>query len=60
MPDRHTVLVIDDEEAIRDACGQVLTKAGFDCHTAVDGIEGLHLAHQVEPDIVLLDLMMPG
>ncbi len=60
MPDRHTVLVIDDEEAIRDACGQVLTKAGFECHTAVDGIEGLHLAHHVEPDIVLLDLMMPG
>lgn len=60
MPDRHTVLVIDDEEAIRDACGQVLAKAGFDCHTAVDGIEGLHLAHQLEPDIVLLDLMMPG
>ena len=60
MPDRRIVLVIDDEEAIRDACGQVLTRAGFECHTAVDGIEGLHLAHQLEPDIVLLDLMMPG
>jgi len=60
MPERHTVLVVDDEEAIRDACRQVLTKAGFDCHTAVDGLEGLHLAHQVQPDIVLLDLMMPG
>jgi signal transduction histidine kinase len=38
----------------------VLSKAGYECHAAVDGIEGLHLAHQVEPDIVLLDLMMPG
>jgi len=60
MPDRHVVLVVDDEEAIRDACNQVLSKAGYECHTAVDGIEGLHLAHQARPDIILLDLMMPG
>ncbi len=60
MADRRTVLVIDDEEAIRDSCRQVLAKAGYDCHTAVDGIEGLHIAHQVEPDLILLDLMMPG
>ncbi|MBD3348590.1 MAG: response regulator [Candidatus Eisenbacteria bacterium] len=58
--DKRTVLVVDDEEAIRDSCRQVLTKAGFDCHSAVDGIEGLHVAHQVEPDVILLDLMMPG
>jgi len=60
MADEHRILVVDDEETIRDACNQVLTKAGYDCHTAVDGIEGLHLAHQLAPDIVLLDLMMPG
>jgi two-component system sensor histidine kinase/response regulator len=60
MSDRQTVLVIDDEEAIRDSCRQVLAKAGYDSHTAVDGIEGLHIAHQVEPDLILLDLMMPG
>lgn len=60
MADRQTVLVIDDEEAIRDSCRQVLTKAGYDCHTALDGIEGLHVAHQVEPNLILLDLMMPG
>jgi two-component system sensor histidine kinase/response regulator len=60
MADKQIVLVIDDEEAIRDSCRQVLTKAGFDCHTAVDGIEGLHVAHQVDPDVILLDLMMPG
>ncbi len=60
MAERQTVLVIDDEEAIRDSCRQVLTKTGYDCHTAVDGIEGMHVAHQVEPDLILLDLMMPG
>ncbi|MFH1502717.1 MAG: hybrid sensor histidine kinase/response regulator [Candidatus Eisenbacteria bacterium] len=60
MSDRQTVLVVDDEEAIRDSCRQVLAKAGYDCHTAIDGIEGLHVAHQVEPDLILLDLMMPG
>jgi two-component system sensor histidine kinase/response regulator len=60
MADQPKVLVVDDEEPIRDSCRQVLTKAGYECHTAVDGIEGLHFAHQVEPDLVLLDLMMPG
>jgi signal transduction histidine kinase len=60
MADQLKVLVVDDEEPIRDSCRQVLTKAGYECHTAVDGIEGLHFAHQVEPDLVLLDLMMPG
>jgi signal transduction histidine kinase len=60
MTKRPTLLVIDDEEAIRDSCQQVLTKAGYECHTAVDGIDGLHLTHQVDPDVVLLDLMMPG
>ena len=60
MTDQLKVLVVDDEEPIRDSCRQVLTKAGYDCHTAVDGIEGLHFAHQIEPDLVLLDLKMPG
>jgi two-component system sensor histidine kinase/response regulator len=60
MAERHTVLVVDDEEAIRDSCCQVLSKVGYECHTAIDGIEGLHLTHQLEPAVVLLDLMMPG
>ncbi len=60
MSDRHTILIVDDEEAIRDSCRQVLTKSGYECHTAVDGIEGLHLAHQIDPELLLLDLMMPG
>lgn len=60
MTDQHTVLIVDDEEAIRDSCRQVLSKSGYECHTAVDGIEGLHLANQVTPDVVLLDLKMPG
>lgn len=60
MTDQQTVLIVDDEEAIRDSCRQVLSKSGYECHTAVDGIEGLHLVHQVDPDVILLDLMMPG
>jgi len=60
MSEQPILLVVDDEEAIRDSCRQVLTKAGYECHTAVDGIEGLHLAHQLDPDVILLDLMMPG
>jgi two-component system sensor histidine kinase/response regulator len=60
MSDPRTLLVIDDEEAIRDSCQQVLRKAGYNCHTAIDGIEGLRLVNQIGPDLVLLDLMMPG
>ena len=60
MSDPRTILVIDDEEPIRDSCQQVLKKAGYDCHTAADGIEGLRLVNETEPDLVLLDLMMPG
>ena len=60
MSERPTVLVVDDEEAIRDSCVQVLTKAGYDCHAGVDGYQGLSLAHELEPDVLLLDLMMPG
>jgi len=60
MTDQHTVLIVDDEEAIRDSCRQALSKSGYECHIAIDGIEGLHLANQVDPDVILLDLMMPG
>ena len=49
MADQPKVLVVDDEEPIRDSCRQVLTKAGYECHTAVDGIEGLQLVDIRKP-----------
>ncbi|HUV66741.1 MAG TPA: hybrid sensor histidine kinase/response regulator [Sedimentisphaerales bacterium] len=54
------ILVIDDEEAIRDSCCQVLTKAGYRTQTAEDGDVGLQKITEMKPDLVLVDLKMPG
>jgi two-component system, OmpR family, alkaline phosphatase synthesis response regulator PhoP len=53
------VLVIDDERAIRLLCRVNLAAAGMDVLEAADGREGLELARQERPDLVLLDVMMP-
>jgi DNA-binding response OmpR family regulator len=54
------VLVVDDEPSIRLLCRVNLTAAGMDVVEAVDGNDALELARSEEPDIVLLDVMMPG
>ena len=53
------VLVIDDEEAMRDSCQQVLSREGYRVETAADGEGGLRKMRQLSPDIVLVDLKMP-
>jgi CheY-like chemotaxis protein len=55
-----TVLVIDDEEAIRDLMQRFLAKEGFRIVTAAGGEEGLRLARELRPDAITLDVMMPG
>jgi signal transduction histidine kinase/CheY-like chemotaxis protein len=55
-----TVLVIDDEPAVRELMQRYLTRAGFRVAAAAGGEEGLRLAEQVEPDVITLDVMMPG
>ncbi|MBW2018807.1 MAG: response regulator [Deltaproteobacteria bacterium] len=54
------ILIIDDEECMRDSCCQVLTKAGYWVETAMNGEVGLAKASEIGPDIVLVDLDMPG
>ena len=54
------ILVIDDEESIRDSCSQVLIKEGYQTETAGDGETGLQKVKEVRPDLVLVDLKMPG
>jgi len=54
------VLVVDDEEWMRDAVGQILQPEGFEVITASDGPTGLELAKGHSPDLVLVDLKMPG
>jgi len=55
-----SVLVIDDEEDIRDILTYNLKKEGFNAFSAENGEKGLALIKTVHPDLVLLDVMMPG
>jgi len=57
---KHKILVIDDEEVVLDSCTQVL--ADFDCQvtTVNNGAEGLKRLEELQPDLVFLDLKMPG
>src|SRR5204863_6255125 len=55
----HTVLAIDDSATILKVVQLVLSKAGYVVHTAGDGEEGLRLAHDARPDLILLDFVMP-
>jgi GAF domain-containing protein/DNA-binding response OmpR family regulator len=59
-PAAGTVLVIDDEAAVRDLMQRFLTKEGFRVVTASGGEEGLRRARELRPDAITLDVMMPG
>jgi two-component system sensor histidine kinase/response regulator len=59
QPDRGTILVIDDDPAVRDLTSRFLTKLGFQVVTAKSGVEGLQLAKKVHPLLITLDVMMP-
>jgi DNA-binding response OmpR family regulator len=54
------VLVIDDEAPIRLLCRVNLEAEGIDVLEAADGARGLELAREEQPDVILLDVMMPG
>ncbi len=55
----HTVLVIDDREENRFVLSDMLQPLGFKIICAENGEEGVDLAHQMKPDLILTDLMMP-
>lgn len=55
----RTVLVIEDEENLRDTIRHNLEREGFDARTAADGEAGLEAALSMRPDVVVLDLMLP-
>jgi two-component system sensor histidine kinase/response regulator len=58
--ERPRVLVIDDEEVIRDACSQVLMAQGSIVNAVESGDAGLKILSEFRPDVVLVDLKMPG
>lgn len=53
------VMIVDDEQAIREALGRKLKREGFDVYLCQDGLEALRTFHQERPDLVVLDIVMP-
>ena len=60
MVKRRKILVIDDAPDSRKILHQVLTTAHFSVQEASTGVDGLAMAQKDPPDIIVLDLMMPG
>jgi two-component system alkaline phosphatase synthesis response regulator PhoP len=54
------ILVVDDEPAVANLLAYNLKKALYEVHTASNGLQALELARRVQPDLILLDLMLPG
>jgi DNA-binding response OmpR family regulator len=59
-PMSHCILIVDDEPGVVDLIAYNLAKHNFDVLSAADGPSALQLARQHKPDLVLLDLMLPG
>ena len=53
------VLIVDDEEKIREIVKMNLELAGYECYEAEDGEKAIRMLDQITPDIALLDIMMP-
>jgi two-component system, OmpR family, response regulator ResD len=56
----RTVLVVDDEPTIAEVVARYLERAGYDTATTGDGLEALRMAIERRPDLIVLDLMLPG
>lgn len=57
---KKKILVVDDEEDIRKSVKMILTVNGYEVITAIDGDDLLKKINQETPDLILLDIMMPG
>jgi two-component system, OmpR family, response regulator ResD len=60
MTTRGSILVVDDEPTIADVVSRYLERAGYSARTASDGPAALARAGEERPDLVVLDLMLPG
>jgi signal transduction histidine kinase len=57
---KSKILIIDDEEVVLDSCTQILEGGPYHAATAMDGTFGLELVREFHPDVVFVDLKMPG
>jgi CheY-like chemotaxis protein len=58
--EKYTVLVIDDDPQFRELVVDILTERDFEVVSAPDGPSGMELARAAQPDVILLDMVMPG
>lgn len=54
------VLIIEDDKFLRELIARKLSESGFDILEAIDGEEGLKMIKDVKPELILLDLILPG
>ena len=59
-PARRKILIIDDEQDLREAMTEVIETAGYRAISASNGADGVRLNELENPDIIVLDLRMPG
>ncbi|MFL6275676.1 MAG: response regulator transcription factor [Blastocatellia bacterium] len=57
---KEMILVIEDDEYSRDALAHLLAAEGYEAQSASDGESGLKKAHETQPDVIILDLNLPG
>ena len=60
LPAIQTILVIDDDESLRDTISLLLEQEGFRAVQAGDGLDGFEKAITLKPDLLLVDLRLPG
>ncbi len=60
MDNLSKVLVIDDEEIVLDSCLQILSSGDYEIQTADNGLLGIRMVEEFRPDIIFVDLKMPG
>jgi two-component system sensor histidine kinase/response regulator len=60
MEAKSKILIIDDEEVVLDSCAHILKGSSYQLTTASDGMRGLEQVREFQPDLVFVDLKMPG
>lgn len=54
------ILIIDDQPGIRQLLSEILKEEGYSIYNAINGMEGISKIEEVKPDVILLDMKMPG
>ncbi|MDI6766097.1 MAG: hybrid sensor histidine kinase/response regulator [Bacteroidota bacterium] len=60
MENKDKILIIDDEEVVLESCTEILATSNYQLATAMNGDKGLKLMKDFQPDLIFLDLKMPG